>query len=219
MVQKRLLLCAAWLAAWIAQPASAEMTDLSAALTAPAFLARGEQINLSLKVHNAGPDDAPVVSVTLELDARLNIASIRISGGESTAPEALGTCLSTSNTLSCQLPQLPSGGTFTFDIVTAATTSTGSFGHIAVVQGNGTDLGLGNNSTSAVTTVSDVSQSIGFRDSGGGGGGNMSLWMLAALLLLSGMRALSVRVQQTQANVSGSRRLLTTLPGEVTRRR
>lgn len=178
-----------------------EMADISATLTASAFVTRGEPVSVSLKVHNAGPMDAALVTVKLELGAGLNIANIALGGGVSTSPNPggpLGTCLTVANTLSCQLPQLPSGGSFTFAIVTAATTTTGSFTHTVVVQGSGLDLGLGNNAAGAATTVrepSSESVSLNIKKNGGGGG-SLSLWLLAALLSLAQMRASSVRVEQ-----------------------
>lgn len=193
---KRLLLCGAgWLVACFAQSASAqvpaEMTDLSATITAPAFVTLGEPISVSLKVNNAGPNEAAFVSARLELGAGLNIASIKLSGGTSTpAAGALGTCLDTGTTLSCRLPQLPSGESFTFDVVTSATTTRGSFSHIAVVESSGTDLILFNNSAGTATTVTQASQD--FTPSGGsGGGGSLSLFMIAAVLLLSGIRVVT----------------------------
>jgi hypothetical protein len=197
---KRLLLCGAgWLVACFAQSASAqvpaEMTDLSATITAPAFVNRGEPISVSLKVTNAGPNEAAFVSARLELGAGLNMASIKLSGGTSTpTPGAIGSCIDTGNTLSCRLPQLPSGGSFTFDIVTAPTTAGGSFAHIAVVESSGTDLILSNNSASAATTVTEVRQDFirdDGSDGGGGGGGSLSLFMIVALLVLSGIRVVT----------------------------
>lgn len=193
---KRLLLCGTgWLAACIAQPVSAqvpaELTDLSATVTAPAFVNRGEPISVSLKVTNAGPNEAAFVSARLELGAGLNMASIKLSGGTTTpTADALGTCLDTGNTLSCRLPQLPSGASFNFDIVTAPTTAGGSFSHIAVVQSSGTDLILSNNSASAATTVTEARQDFN-SGGGGGGGGSLSVFMIAALLLLSGIRVVT----------------------------
>jgi len=212
-----LLGSAGCLIACISHAQNTELTDLSATITAPAFIARGEPISVSLKVTNAGPNDAAVVSARLELGAGLTIARIKLSGGTSTpAPGALGTCLDTGNVLSCSLPQLPSGGSFTFDVVTSATTAGGTFSHLGFVQGSGTDLILSNNSTGTVTTVQETSQSVSMtKDSGGGG--SVSLWMLAALLLLSAMRALRVGVEQAQPNVSSREPLFTTtLGGEVT---
>ena len=198
---KRLLLCGAgWLVACFAHPASAqvpaEMTDLSATIIAPAFVTRGEPISVSLKVNNAGPHEAAFVSARLELGAGLTIASIKLSGGTSTpAPGALVTCLDTGNVLSCRLPQLPSGESFTFDIVTAATTARGSFSHIAFVEGSGTDLILSNNSAGTATTVTEASQD--FTPSGGsGGGGSISLVMIAGLLLLSCIRVVTNKFQR-----------------------
>lgn len=197
MVQLRnygrgLLLCGAgWLMACVAQPAAAqapaELTDLSATITASAFVTRGEPINVSLRVHNNGPNEAAFISARLELGAGLTIASMKLSGGSTTpAPGGLGTCLQAGNVLSCSLPQLPSGQSFTFDVVTAATTARGSFSHIAVVQSSGTDLVLSNNSAGTATTVTEASQD--FTRRGSGGGGSTSLFMLAALLILSGLR-------------------------------
>jgi hypothetical protein len=198
---KRLLLCGTgWLVACIAQTASAqvpaELTDLSATITAPAFVNRGEPISVSLKVTNAGPNEAAFVSARLELGAGLNMAIIKLSGGTSTpTPGAIGSCIDTGNTLSCRLPQLPSGESFTFDIVTAPTTAGGSFAHIAVVESSGTDLILSNNSASAATTVTEVRQDFVVGGSngggGGGGGGSLSLFMIAALLVLSGIRVVT----------------------------
>lgn len=192
---KRLLLCGAgWLLACIAQPASAqvpaEITDLSATITAPAFVNRGEPISVSLKVTNSGPNEAAFVSARLELGAGLNIASIKLSGGTATppVPGTTGSCIDTGSVLSCRLPHLASGDSFNFDIVTAATTAKGSFSHIAVVESSGTDLVLSNNSAGTATTVTEVSQDLG-GSSGGGGGGSISLFMIAALLLLSCLRA------------------------------
>jgi hypothetical protein len=166
---------------------SVEMTDLSVTLNAPAFVTRGEQINLSLIVNNAGPNEAAFVSIRLELGAGLTIANVSLSGGSSKpTPDAMGACVIADNTLSCRLPQLPSGGSYTITIATSATTAAGSFPHIALVEASGTDLGLRNNSASAATTVSE---SRGGGSSGGGGGGSTSPFMIAALLLLSCMRA------------------------------
>lgn len=191
--RRRLLLCGAgWLMACVALPASAqvpaELTDVSATITAPAFVPRGEPISVSLKVTNAGPNEAAFVSARLELGAGLNIASIKLSGGTATppVPGALGTCLDTGNVLSCRLPHLASGDSFTFDVVTQATTAKGSFSHIAVVESSGTDLVLTNNSAGTATTVTEASQNL--TSGGSGGGGSMSLFMLASLLLLSGLR-------------------------------
>lgn len=222
---KRLVVCAtAWLVACIAQPASAdaasddtdlrlaEMADLSATISAPAFVTRGDKINLSLQVRNAGPNEAAVVSVRLELEAALHIAEVKISGGTTTPnPGAVGSCIHADSTFSCTLPQLPSGSSYTFDVVTSPTTVAGSFGHIALVEGSGRDLSLANNSASSATTVSEF---VVARDSGGGGG-SISWWMLAALLLLSVGRALSVRVQQPEPNLRGGNRLLIALGAEI----
>jgi uncharacterized repeat protein (TIGR01451 family) len=165
-------------------------TDLSASLTATPFITRGEAINLTLKVNNAGPNDASVVSVRVELGAGLNVASVFLSGGTSTpTPDALGTCVLAGNILSCQLPQLPSGGSFTFNITSSATTTTGSFGHIAIVSGNDTDLVLSNNSASAATTVSAQSVDTATFERADGGGGSTSVVLLGLLMLLSCLRA------------------------------
>jgi len=170
--------------------AGAATVDLSASLTATAFITRGEQINLTLKVNNAGPNEASVVSVRLELGAGLNISSFFLAGGTSTpTPNAFGTCVLAGNVLSCQLPQLPSGGSFTFDITTAATTTAGSFGHIAVVSGSDTDSSLGNNSASAATTVSDQSVDTVTLVRDDGGGGSVSASLIGLLLLLWCLRA------------------------------
>lgn len=176
---------------------STEMTDLSVTLTAPAFVTRGEQISLALRVNNAGPNEAAFVSIRLELGAGLNIANVTLSGGTSTpTPDAMGTCVIAGNTLSCRLPQLPSGGSYTIGIVTSATTAAGSFGHIALVEGSGKDLGLRNNSASAATTVNDIYQAVS--DGGNsGGGGSTSPFMIAALLLLSCMRAAANKFQRS----------------------
>jgi hypothetical protein len=202
----------------IANVSADEITDLSATLTAPAFVARGEQISVSFRVHNAGPSESAVVSARLELGGGLNIANMAVFGSASTPTQgALGTCLTGANTLSCQIPQLPSGGSITFNVTTYATTSTGSFAHTAFVQGSGTDLSLANNSASAATTVSDAVAVLEPVDNSGGG--SIALWMLAALLTLSCARALSVRVEQAEPNVSRGNRLLTTLGRKVSRRR
>jgi hypothetical protein len=176
---------------------AAELTDLSATITAPAFVTRGETISLSLKVTNAGPNEAAFVSARLELGTGLNIASIKLSGGTTTpTADALGTCLDTGTTLSCRLPQLPSGESFTFDVVTSATTARGSFSHIAVVQSSGTDLILSNNSASAATTVTEVSQDFGGGGDSGGGGGSISPFMIAALLVLACIRVAANKFQR-----------------------
>ena len=160
-----------------------EMTDLSVILTGSAIIARGAAANLSLRVTNAGPNDASLASVTLELATGFSIASVTPSGGVST-------CVSSGNAVSCQLPDLAVGASVNIAIVTAATSAAGSFTHMATVDASGTDIRGANNVASAVTTVSNVGQGIGGgRNGGGGGGGSTSSFMLAALLLLSCMRA------------------------------
>jgi photosystem II stability/assembly factor-like uncharacterized protein len=168
-----------------------EVTDVSATLTASAFVTRGEKVNVSLRVHNAGPTDAAFVSVKLELGVGLNIADVKLGGGASSStPGGFGTCLIGANTLSCRLPQLPSGDSFTFDVVTAATAAAGSFSHTVFVESSGLDLGLRNNSAGAATTVRDPStDNVTLERRGGGGGGSTSPFMIAALLLLSCLRA------------------------------
>ena len=161
----------------------AEVTDLSVILTGSSIVARGEAVTLTLRVTNAGPNDASVASITLELATGFGITSVTPSGGTST-------CVIAGSTVSCQLPQLGGGGSVTLTIVASATSTPGSFTHMATVTASGTDVRGGNNVASAVTTVSQVSQGIGNGGgSSGGGGGSTSPFMLAALLLLSCMRA------------------------------
>lgn len=161
-----------------------EMADLSAILTGSSIVAPGAAVTLSLRVTNAGPNDASVASVTLELAAGFGITSVTPSGGTST-------CVISGSIVSCQLPQLGSGGSVTLTIVISASSTPGSFTHMATVTSSGMDVRGMNNVVSAVTTVSNVSQGIGNGggSSGGGGGGSTSPFMLAALLLLSCMRA------------------------------
>lgn len=163
----------------------AEMTDLSVLLTGSAIINRGEATNLSLRVTNAGPNTAALASVRLELGTGMTVASAAPSGGG-----GVSTCVMAGNTVACQLPQLGAGATVTIAIVTAATTTAGSFTHMATVEASGTDIRGGNNVAAAVTTVSEISQGVFISErSSGGGGGSTSPFMLVALLLLSGLRA------------------------------
>jgi photosystem II stability/assembly factor-like uncharacterized protein len=160
-----------------------EVTDLSVILTGSAIVARGENSTLTLRVTNAGPNEAAVASVTLELATGFSIASISPSGGTST-------CVTAGSTVGCQLPQLGPGGSVSIAIVISPPSTAGSFTHMATVTSSGTDVRGANNVATAVTTVSDIAQGIDSgRNRGGGGGGSTSLFMLAALLLLSRMRA------------------------------
>ena len=159
-----------------------EFADLSVTVAAPARVTRGEAINLTLTVRNAGPNDAAAATVTFELEAGLDAASVTPSAGT--------TCTSAGNVVTCQLPALAAGESVSIAIVSTPTTTAGPLAHIAVIDGNGLDLVFDNNSSSAVTTVSEavvVGGDSGRGSSGGGGG--TSVFMIAALLLLSRMRA------------------------------
>jgi len=174
----------------------AEVTDLSVTLTGPTgILGRTLPTALTLRVTNAGPNVASMVSVRLELAAGVEFSTFAPNDGTVS-------CIRSTNTVVCTVPQIAVGATVMFSIYTANINTAGTYTHMATVTASGTDLGFGNNVASAVTTVGEHIPGSGantpsFKGGGRGGGGSTSLWMIAALFLLSRMRTkLGVRVEQ-----------------------
>ena len=159
----------------------AEVTDLSVALTGPAQVTRGDTITYSLAISNAGPNDATAAAISFQLATGLSVATVTPS---------VGTCATTGNNVTCQLPTLARNTSATITIVSAVSSAAGSFSSTATVDASGADLQASNDTVIRATSVNEPAPP----PSKGGGGGSSSLLMLAALLLLSCVRALPLRI-------------------------
>lgn len=102
----------------------------------------GSNVTYSLMVANVGPDVATAVSLTDTLPPSMSFVSSSASQG---------TCTSTT-TVTCDLGDVPSGGTASVTIV-AMTTTTGTFTNTATVSGNDTDTNTANDTAREGTTV------------------------------------------------------------------
>jgi uncharacterized repeat protein (TIGR01451 family) len=120
------------------------VADLSISKTdSPDPAVAGEQITYTLTAHNAGPSNAPGTVVTDTLPGGINYES---------ATPSQGTCTHPPGTVNCSLGTLASGADATITIKIRAT-GAGSLTNQVSITSDASDLSSGNNTASAVTTV------------------------------------------------------------------
>jgi len=142
-------------------------TELSIAQTdTPDPVNVASNMNYTLTVANAGPEDATGVNVTDTLPAGVTFQS---------ASSTQGSCSEVAGIVTCLLGDLVSGANATINIVVSAPFSTGTITNSATVSGNETDPIPGNNSNDETTIVQNLNINqlcYLVADSGGGNGGN-----------------------------------------------
>jgi uncharacterized repeat protein (TIGR01451 family) len=124
--------------------------DLSVTATAsPSPATVGSQLTYSINVGNAGPDDAPLVTVTDTLPVGFTFVSATASQGSCT-----GTLI-----VVCNLGTVASGGQASIAIV-AVPSVPGAAANVATVASTAVDPSPGNNSVTVNTTVNSVSDGL-----------------------------------------------------------
>jgi uncharacterized repeat protein (TIGR01451 family) len=129
---------------------SAASADLSITKTGPASVNVGQNINYSMTVTNAGPQNSSNVVVTDTLPAGTTFVS---------ASTSLGVCSQASGVVTCSVGPLTVGQSATISIVVTANTA-GTKTNTATVSGNEADPNTANNSSSATTSVGAVTVDV-----------------------------------------------------------
>jgi uncharacterized repeat protein (TIGR01451 family) len=131
----------------------------------------GQSLQYTATVSNAGPDDVPGSTVTI------NVTGATVIG----ATTDRGSCTAGGTTVSCSLTAMASGASAAIQIQGTAGAA-GTASATATVAGQGTDPSAANNTASQSTTINDPP-----RSGGGGGSGGIELLCLLVALLGSGL--------------------------------
>jgi uncharacterized repeat protein (TIGR01451 family) len=130
----------------------------------------GQSLQYTATVANAGPDDLPSGTATINLTGATAVG----------ATTDRGSCTAGGTTVTCTLTAIPSGASATIQIQSTAGAA-GTASAAATVAGDGTDPSAANNTASQTTTINDPP-----RSGGGGASGSVEILALLAALLGSG---------------------------------
>jgi uncharacterized repeat protein (TIGR01451 family) len=128
-------------------------SDLAVTKTGPPTATAGGTISWTITATNNGPDNQPGAS----LDDALPTGTTFLSLIQNTGPSAVCSDPGAGNTgsINCSFPTLASGASAQFTLTATINPGfTGSLSNTATVFGTNADPNLGNNSATAVTTVS-----------------------------------------------------------------
>jgi photosystem II stability/assembly factor-like uncharacterized protein len=144
------------------------------AIQSTAPVGRGATATLSYRIRNSSQLDATNVRTRVQLPA---------DATNVTATSTTGTCTVAGSLVTCAAPILRAQASANITISSTLSTA-GTFTVPASLEGDQPDAASANN------TVNSNLQVFSSRtpSSGGGGGGSISVWMLAALLSLAGLR-------------------------------
>lgn len=161
---------------------AASGADVSITKTANATTAaQGTLVTFTLAVSNAGPAGATGVAVTDSLPAGLTLQS---------ASASQGTCVTTGNSVTCQVGSLAAGASSSITLVTLATGTPGTVTNTATVSSTSADPNAANNTSSAAVGIAPGAPSA---PASGPALGPLGLGLLAALLGLAGFLFISSR--------------------------
>jgi uncharacterized repeat protein (TIGR01451 family) len=133
-------------------PRSAATADITINLSAMPTSALGQMMTLEASVNNLGPSTATGVAATIPLPAGVTLVSAVVQT-EQTYGAMPVPCTGTT-TISCPVGTLPNGS-YAYIAVVMTPSSTGVYNFGASVAGNEIDPNLGNNNSTASTTVSN----------------------------------------------------------------
>jgi uncharacterized repeat protein (TIGR01451 family) len=128
-------------------------SDLAVTKTGPPTAIAGNTISWTITASNNGPDDQPAASLDDSLPAGTTFLSLTQNTGPSAVCSDPGA--GNSGSINCSFPTLPSGTNAQFTLTATINPGfTGSLSNTATVSGTNADPVPGNNSATAVTTVS-----------------------------------------------------------------